>query len=137
LKKLQKEWNDSGFVSGKKFHSLNNKYRALCDELFGRYREEAQQNRRNQYKTSIDRMAKGPNAATTMNVEERKIRDRISKIKEEILTIENNKNFFALSKNADAVLKQFDDKISQLQSQLSKLKEEADMLKQARSQHAS
>lgn len=137
LKKLQKEWNESGFVSGKKFHSLNNKYRALCDELFGRYREEAQQNRRNQFKSSIDRMAKGPNAASTMNMEERKLRDRISKVKEEILTIENNKNFFALSKNADAVLKQFDEKIAQLQSQLDKLTEEASMLKQARSQHAS
>jgi len=137
LKGLQKEWNEAGFVSGKRFHSLNNKYRALCDELFGKYRETAQNQRRAQMKTNIDKLVQGPNADSRMNAEERKIRDRIAKIKEEILTIENNKSFFALAKNADAVLKQFDDKIEQLKQQMAKASEEARMLRDARSQHAS
>ena len=121
LKDIQTKWNNSGFVSGKKYHSLNNKYQKIIDPLFQKLRDEMNQNRKDSIKEYVNTISSGKDGNKKLNIEERKLKDQISKIKDEIVTIENNKSFFQHAKNADAVLKQFDAKIQKLQQQKDRL----------------
>ena len=121
LKEIQNKWNSSGFVSGKKYHSLNNKYKKIIDPLFQKLRDEMNQNRKDSIKEYVNTISLAKDGNKKLNIEERKLKDQIGKINDEIVTIENNKSFFQHAKNAEAVLKQFDAKIHKLQQQKDRL----------------
>jgi len=121
LKEIQNKWNSSGFVSGKKYHSLNNKYKKIIDPLFQKLRDEMNQNRKDSIKEYVNTISLAKDGNKKLNIEERKLKDQIGKINDEIVTIENNKSFFQHAKNAEAVLKQFDAKIYKLQQQKDRL----------------
>lgn len=133
LKNIQNDWNNAGFVSGKRFHSLNNKYQKIIDPLFQKLREENKQDRVKNVKNYVNGMKDSAEGKSKLKFEERKLRDLIKKIEEEISTIDNNKSFFHLSKNADSVLKQFDEKIRKLQDQKERLNSELEIYKQNQS----
>jgi len=121
LKEIQNKWNSSGFVSGKKYYSLNNKYKKIIDPLFQKLRDEMNQNRKDSIKEYVNTISLAKEGNKKLNIEERKLKDQIGKINDEIVTIENNKSFFQHAKNAEAVLKQFDAKIYKLQQQKDRL----------------
>jgi hypothetical protein len=131
LKNIQQDWNRSGFVSGKRFHSLNNKYQKLIDPLFQNLREQNKQERVKNVKSHVEGMSQNADGKSKLKLEERRIKETIKKIDDEISTIDNNKSFFQLSKNADAVLKQFDDKIKKLKEQRERLQAELEVYKQS------
>ncbi len=131
LKEIQAKWNNAGFVSGKKYHSLNNKYQKIIDPLFQKLRDEMNQNRKDSIKEYVNSITSEKNGNKKLNIEERKLKDQISKINDEIITIENNKSFFQHAKNADAVLKQFDAKIQKLQQQKDRLTGELNIFQSA------
>ncbi len=133
LKSIQSDWNNAGFVSGKRFHSLNNKYQKIIDPLFQKLREENKLDRVKNVKNYVDGIKDSADGKSKLKIEERKLKDIIKKIEDEIATIDNNKSFFALSKNADAVLKQFDDKIKKLNEQKDRLIAELNVYKQSQS----
>lgn len=130
LKEIQNEWNKSGFVSGKRFHTLNNKYQKLIDPLFQQIKESSKADRVKHVKEFVDTLSDSPDGLQKIKKEERRLKDIIKKIDDEIATIENNKNFFQYSKNADSVMKQFDDKIKKLNNQKDKLTAELKVYKQ-------
>lgn len=130
LKEIQTEWNKSGFVSGKRFHTLNNKYQKLIDPLFQQIKESSKADRVKHVKEFVDTLSDSPDGLQKIKKEERRLKDIIKKIDDEISTIENNKNFFQYSKNADSVMKQFDDKIKKLNNQKDKLTAELKVYKQ-------
>jgi hypothetical protein len=66
-------------------------------------------------------------------LEERKIKEKITKFKDEIATMENNKSFFKHSKNAGAFVKQFDDNIAKATEQIAKAEQELKLLKSVKS----
>jgi hypothetical protein len=133
LKAIQNDWNNAGFVSGKRFHSLNNKYQKIIDPLFQKLREDNKMDRVKNVKNYVDGMTQSTEGKSKLRLEERKLKELVKKIEDEISTIDNNKSFFALSKNADAVLKQFDDKIRKLNEQKDRLLAELNVYKQSQS----
>jgi hypothetical protein len=133
LKTIQNDWNNAGFVSGKRFHSLNNKYQKIIDPLFQKLREENKLDRVKNVKNYVDGMKDSAEGKSKLKFEERKLKDLVKKIEDEIATIDNNKSFFQLSKNADSVLKQFDEKIRKLQEQKERLLAELNVYKQSQS----
>jgi len=128
LKDWQQKWNQAGFVSGKQYHKLQTTYQKLSDDIFNRYKSHSQAERQNNQKNHYENLAKGDDAKRRLQSEDRKIRDRIKGLQDEIATLENNKSFFQLSKNAAAVLKQFDEKIAKAHEQIARLKEEQKVL---------
>lgn len=132
LKAIQQRWNQSGFVSGKKFHSLNNRYQKLIDPMFQSLREMNNAEREKSVRDYVAGLSDSPDGKHKLMGEERKLRDTINKIQDELATIENNKGFFSNSKNAGAVLKQFDDKVKKLNEQLDRLKKELAIIRQAK-----
>lgn len=133
LKAIQNDWNNSGFVSGKRFHTLNNKYQKIIDPLFQKLREDNKTDRVKNVKNYVDGMTQSSEGKSKLRLEERKLKELVKKIEDEISTIDNNKSFFSLSKNADAVLKQFDDKIRKLNEQKDRLLAELNVYKQTQS----
>ncbi len=132
LKALQQRWNQSGFVSGKKFHSLNNRYQKLIDPMFQSLRDMNNAEREKTVRSYVAGLTESADGKQRLISEERKLRDTISKIQDELATIENNKGFFSNSKNASAVLKQFDEKVKKLSEQLERLKKELAIIRQAK-----
>jgi hypothetical protein len=132
LKSIQQRWNQSGFVSGKKFHSLNNRYQKLIDPMFQSLREMNNQEREKSVREYVAGLSDSPDGKNRLVSEERRLRETINKIQDELATIENNKGFFSNSKNASAVLKQFDDKVKKLNEQLDRLKKELSIIRQAK-----
>ena len=131
LKQIQSEWNNSGFVSGKRFHSLNTKFQNLIDPLFQSLRNQNNEDRKKTVTEYVENLNQSADGKSKLKSEQRRLKETIKKLEEEISTIDNNKSFFALSKNADAVLKQFDDKINKLNQQKDRLKTELGIVEKA------
>lgn len=136
LKAIQNRWNDSGFVSGKKFQSLNKQYQGLMDALYQSLRNSSNAERESAVKDNLNAISASPDAKYKLQSEEKRLRELIKKIEDELSTIENNKGFFQHSKNADAILKQFDDKLKKSNEQIVKLKKELQLVVQAKKANA-
>lgn len=132
LKEIQQKWNSSGFVSGKKFHTLNTKFQKLIDPLFQALRDQNNSDREKSVRQFVGVLSDSPDGKGKLANEERRLRETIKKIEDEISTIENNKGFFQHSKNAESVLKQFDEKSKKLKDQIVRLKKELEIFKQAK-----
>ena len=129
LKSWQKQWNEAGFISGKSYQQLNKTYQSLADEIFNRYRTVSNQQRNTHQKEHFSSLASSNDGQKRLQMEERKIKEKIAKFNEEIATMENNKSFFKHSKNAGAFVKQFDDNIAKAKEQIAKAEQELKVLK--------
>ncbi len=133
LKVWQKQWNDAGFISGKSYQQMNKTYQALADEIFNRYRSASTNQRNSNQKEHFNNLATSTDGQKRLQLEERKIKEKITKFKDEIATMENNKSFFKHSKNAGAFVKQFDDNIAKATEQIAKAEQELKLLKSVKS----
>lgn len=133
LKEWQKQWNDAGFVSGKTYQQLNKTYQALADEVFNRFRAVSNNKRSTMQKEHFSTLAQSGDGQKRLQMEERKIKEKIAKYNDEIVTMENNKSFFKHSKNAEAFTKQFDDNIAKAKEMITKAQQELKVLKSVKS----
>ena len=129
LKSWQKQWNEAGFISGKSYQQLNKTYQSLADEIFNRYRTASNHQRNTHQKEHFSSLASSNDGQKRLQIEERKIKEKIAKFNDEIATMENNKSFFKHSKNAGAFVKQFDDNIARAKEQIAKAEQELKVLK--------
>lgn len=129
LKAWQKQWNDAGFVSGKTYQQLNKTYQGLADEIFNRFRSVSNSQRTTMQKEHFSQLAQSGDGQKRLQMEERKIKEKIAKYNDEIATMENNKAFFKHSKNAETVTKQFDDNIAKAKEMIAKAQQELKVLK--------
>jgi len=136
LKEGQQRWAKSGFVSGKTFYNLQRKYQEISDFLFAKFKKSSEEMRDSAIKDHYEVLSSAPDGRHKIQGEERKLRDRIQKLQDEVATIENNKNFFAHSKNAGEVLKQFDANIEKTRQQIERLEKELKVLRSFKNQNA-
>ncbi len=133
LKIWQKQWNDAGFISGKSYQQLNKTYQTLADEIFQRYRSASNNQRNSNQKKHFSDLATSTDGQKRLQLEDRKIKEKIAKFRNEIATMENNKSFFKHSKNAGDFVKQFDDNIAKATEQIAKAEQELKLLKNVKS----
>ena len=129
LKAWQKQWNDAGFVSGKTYQQINKTYQSLADEIFNRFRSVSNSQRTTMQKDHFSQLAQSGDGQKRLQMEERKIKEKIAKYNDEIVTMENNKSFFKHSKNAEGFTKQFDDNIAKAKEMIAKAQQELKVLK--------
>ncbi len=129
LKEWQQRWNQAGFVSGKTYHKLQTTYQELADGIFQRFKNFSNAERQNMQKSHFEQIAKSDDGKRRLQGEDRRIKEKINTLLDEIATLENNKSFFQHSKNAGAVMKQFEEKIAKAKEQIDRLKAEQKMLK--------
>ncbi|GDX49732.1 hypothetical protein LBMAG26_05910 [Bacteroidota bacterium] len=133
LKIWQKQWNDAGFISGKSYQQLNKTYQTLADEIFQRYRSASNNQRNSNQKKHFSNLTTSTDGQKRLQLEDRKIKEKIAKFRNEITTMENNKSFFKYSKNAGDFVKQFDDNIAKATEQIAKAEQELKLLKSVKS----
>ncbi len=129
LKDAQMRWVKAGFVSGKVYHNLQKRYQEISDFLFQKFKRSSEEMKENVMKEHYDTLAGAPDGKQKIQFEERKLRDRIQKLRDEKATIDNNLSFFAHAKNADAIRKQFEDNIQKLQNQIDRLEKELKVIR--------
>lgn len=129
LKDAQMRWAKSGFVSGKTFHNLQKKYQDYSEALFTKFKRSSDEMKESVMKDHYETLAGSPDGKLKLQGEERRLRDRLQKLRDEVSTIENNKSFFTHSKNATDILKQFDSNIQKANAQIEKLEKELKVIR--------
>jgi hypothetical protein len=124
LKALQSQWMQTGFVPVAQKEELQKRFQKISDELYGRFRKNRDEAKQSLLKEHFEAMAGSPDGANRLKFEERRIRDRITALRGELSTMENNMAFFSRSKGADSFLKQFEEKKLQLEQQIKRLEQE-------------
>jgi archaellum component FlaC len=83
------------------------------------------------FKARIAALSSQDNSEYLLSKERGIIRDRINKINEEIIRIENNMAFFGNSKNASDMLKEYQEKIESLKKEIETQKEKLKLFPKA------
>lgn len=127
LRNFQKQWNEAGFSTGKLYQQLNKTYQALTDEIFARYKSLSMENRSSN--KSVQRNTYQSHSLPQKPSQDRKHHETISRLRDEILTMESNKSFFKYSKNTEEVTKQIDETIAKAKEEIAKAELELKVLK--------
>jgi hypothetical protein len=136
LKTLQGQWMQTGFVPAAQKEDLQKRFQKISDELYGRFRKNRDEVKQSLMKEHFESMAGSPDGANRLKFEERRIRDRITALRGELSTMENNMAFFSRSKGADTFLKQFEEKKVQLEQQIKRLEQELKTIRTMKPGHA-
>lgn len=126
LNDLQNEWAAIGHVPMKEKDGLYKRYRAALDAKFDGIKSTGAELGAMRFKTKIDGMQGSSDA---LRKERGHWMNKASKLKSDIITLQNNIEFFARSKNAEELRKNVE---SQIEAAKKELKEVEDKLKTLR-----
>lgn len=122
LSALSKEFNTIGHVPMKERDRIQKEFKQAFDNLSIRLNIDHSKKEQKLFQTRIESISGQENASYLLNKERQFIREKINKINEEIVRIENNLGFFANSKNASDLLKDYQTKIENHKSEIEQLK---------------
>lgn len=129
LREYQQQWVQAGFVSSRNNAPLHKKYQELNEHLFSKFKRSSDEMKAGVMKEHYQTLSNAPDGFSKMKSEERKIRDRINKLNDEIATLERNLGFFANSKNADLIKKEYEGNINKAKEQITRLEKELRVIK--------
>ena len=122
LSELSKEFNTIGHVPLKERDRVQKSFKEAMEKLSSRLNINEEKKENKLFQSRIESMSGQENAAFLYGKERQFIREKINKINEEIVRIENNLGFFANSKNANDMLKDYQKKIEDHKQEIEKLK---------------
>jgi hypothetical protein len=127
LDELSKEYSKLGEVPFKEKERIQKAYRAAMDQLMLRLEIDPSQKEMAMFKAKVENLKQAPNSSYLLNKERQFLRERINKINEEIVRIENNLGFFNVSGKSD-LLKDYENKIEALKGEIDHLKSKLKMV---------
>lgn len=129
LKALQRRWMEIGHVPMKVKDQLYADYRNAIDKLFEKMKLTEQEMTAANYKNVVEHLREEPDGGDRLRRERINMNNKISKLREEILLLENNIGFFANSKQADIMKAEYEKKIAKAKSEVTMLEAKLRMLK--------
>lgn len=122
VRKLAKEWNETGHVPFKEKDKIYAEYRELADKLFEAINKSNAKRRINNFRSNLKSSAeKGGN---TLNRERDRLMRAYENMKNEIKTYENNLGFLSFnSKKGNSLVNELNKKVEKLKEELAILKE--------------
>jgi len=129
VKLIQRQWLEIGHVPIKVKDQLYAEYRAAVDKLFERMKLTVQERVTASYKNVVDQLREEPDANDRIRRERNNLNNKIGKLKEEILLLENNIGFFATSKQADLMKAEYEKKIVKAKKEVVILEAKLKMLR--------
>jgi hypothetical protein len=129
LKPLQEEWNKPLQLAPAARKALEEEWNAAVEQYYGGLGLDPLKRERMSYKAKLDTMLAGANPLAALRDERSFVGNRIRKLEEEAVQIENNLAFFGNSKGADSLRKQYADKVETLREQIARLEDKRFMLK--------
>ncbi len=127
LKNFQREWSETGMVPLKKKDKLWDQFRTAIKVHF-----DALHIRPDFKNADYTTSSNGSSVAKTYTVaDERHIATKMTKLKEEVMQLENNIEFFAKSKGPNLIKQEYEKKIQDSKEEIAKLKEKLKEIKSA------
>ncbi|MCR4681528.1 MAG: DUF349 domain-containing protein [Bacteroidales bacterium] len=121
LKEYQNEWIAIGFVPKKDKDRIYSAYREALDQRFAELKISADDMRHNRFRNKIDNILNNPNADKMIDKEKNFLKNKLAKLREDIVLWENNLGFFSNSKNAEIITAEFRKKIDAAKEEIKDL----------------
>ncbi len=129
LKEIQQAWQSSGFVPFKQKDKINKGFSQAVDAIYKKFKKKPEEMTTSKMKDHFQAMAELPDGERRLQQEEKRVRDRMRFLKNDMVTLENNIGFFSNSKSAGSLVKGIQDKIDKANAQIDKLKQELAIIK--------
>lgn len=129
LKALQKEWNGIGFVPMKNKKEVEDSYRKASDAVFNKFKLDKKSVKQTQIKEHYQNLSQMPAGKSKLDDEAQKIQKKIRFLDSEIITLENNMEFFGRSKGSQKLKEEIASKIEKTKEQLGRLRAELKVIK--------
>ncbi len=128
IRGFQREWMAIGHVPMKYKDSLQNEYRSLIDGLFDKMRANDNELTTNEYRSMISGLKEDPDSRDKVRRERMNLQGKIQKLRDEIITLENNIGFFANSRQSELLKLEYEKKIAKLKNDVKVLEAKVKIL---------
>lgn len=129
LREYQKSWNAAGYVPIKFKNQLQKDFTTLVDALYKKHKRNAEDMKEGQLQEHYGELATSADGKKRLQAEERRVKEKLRFLKNDIETLENNIGFFSNSKTAGPLIKGIKDKIARANEQMDRLQKELDTIK--------
>jgi len=131
LKEFGEKWRNIGFVPFDKKDQIGSKYKELMDEKYGALDIDNNERKKIRLEEKIETLKDSNKSDVLIKREQDHIRNKISKLKSDIIQFENNMGFFAASKGADKLKEEVEKKVDRAKKEIEALKEQLSILRNA------
>lgn len=112
IKGFQREWIAIGFVPMKYKDSMQEDYRKSIDALFDKMKMTQNEISTAEYRNMVENMKDDPDSRDKVRKERNILTNKITKLREEIIVLENNIGFFSNSKQSEIMKAEYEKKIN-------------------------
>ena len=119
IKEYQRRWAEVGFVPAAEKERLHKEFRAEIDRIFDQLKISAREAEETAFRERLH--SAGIADGHALGTEKQSLRDKIEKLRADLITWENNLGFFANSKQADLLKAEFEKKMQGARQQLALL----------------
>jgi hypothetical protein len=118
IKGFQREWMAIGYVPMKYKESTQNEYRKLIDGLFDKMKATENEISTAEYRNMVEGMKDDPESREKVRRERNILTNKITKLREEIIVLENNIGFFSNSKQSELMRAEYEKKINRAKNEV-------------------
>ena len=112
IKAFQREWMAIGYVPVKQKAALQDEYRKAIDALFDKMKINENELSTAEYRNMVEGLKEDPESRDKVRRERNILTNKITKLREEIVVLENNIGFFSNSKQSEILRAEYEKKIS-------------------------
>ena len=112
IKAFQREWMAIGYVPMKYKDATQDEYRKSIDALFDKMKLNESELSTAEYRTMVEGMKDDPDSRDKVRRERNILTNKITKLREEIIVLENNIGFFSNSKQSEIMKAEYEKKIN-------------------------
>ena len=118
IRGFQREWMAIGFVPMKYKDSLQEDYRNSIDALFDKMKNNENEISTAEYRTMVEGLKDNPESRDKVRRERNILTNNITKLREEIVVLENNIGFFTGSKQSELMRAEYEKKINRSKNEI-------------------
>ena len=118
IRGFQREWMAIGYVPMKYKESTQNEYRKLIDGLFDKMKATENEISTAEYRNMVEGMKDDPESRDKVRKERNVLTNKITKLREEIIVLENNIGFFSNSKQSELMRAEYEKKINRAKNEV-------------------
>ena len=112
IKAFQREWMAIGYVPMKYKDATQDEYRKSIDALFDKMKLNENELSTAEYRTMVEGMKEDPDSRDKVRRERNILTNKITKLRDEIIVLENNIGFFSNSKQSEIMKAEYEKKIN-------------------------
>lgn len=118
IKAFQREWLAIGYVPMKYKDSTQNEYRKLIDGMFDKMKATENEISTAEYRNMVEGLKDDPESRDKVRKERNILTNKITKLREEIIVLENNIGFFSNSKQSELMRAEYEKKINRAKNEV-------------------